>query len=607
MRSTTRKLIGQMTNSVDNNQLKVKPRSGKILDTGWASIPNCSYFSLEERTLNPHWLKLGIEVKNKGKKVLVPHVNKKMNDYMKYQITRLRRIQDPEKFWRISWLIIRYSSVFRLAAIHHVMTNWYKKLPYYTILKASRGVDKILKTFSWNIVYRRVYIPKGETHRPLGVPSVEWRILLHMLNNFIHIFVQPHLLPSQHGFVPGRGTLTAWKEIFAKVVDSRFIYECDLKQFFPSIKLSKIDEALASLGMPDRTLNWLSNLNSVQPILPNEKLLDEQRHEIVIEREKWFQKYVRNNPDFYHAFKVICDLNGDNHRQMTDQLDNPSPYSSFAMLKEHWFQNYPGPYSAAVPKHIHPDPRIEVASPWDSKFGVPQGAPTSPLISILTLKSFLSQSTSVSYADDPVFYSDGAFEIKDEPSEGIVIHEGKSGWVKEEGKWNRDLKYLGLRYDPLKDSLFGNTRKGSRLELSAEFRDSILRTFSPKAEMSWNSLFKLKAAGMIFSRLYIGTWKADSISQDFYLLPSDNSWVHREFQCTVNPWKRSSYNTFNVSSFACQSLCKKLTRIRRKKVSTLNEVRVSNTAISKKIRLVSSPITKVRFRLKDTYNLRSKS
>jgi hypothetical protein len=58
--------------------------------------------------------------------------------------------------------------------------------------------------------------------------------------------------------------------------------------------------------------------------------------------------------------------------------------------------------------------------------GVPQGAPTSPLTSILTLKKFLSQQPSISYADDPIFYNNEDFDIKDEPENGIRINEEKS-------------------------------------------------------------------------------------------------------------------------------------------------------------------------------------
>jgi hypothetical protein len=59
--------------------------------------------------------------------------------------------------------------------------------------------------------------------------------------------------------------------------------------------------------------------------------------------------------------------------------------------------------------------------------GVPQGAPTSPFLSILILKDFLTQVPSISYADDPIFYSNEDFVIKDDPEKGIILNEDKSG------------------------------------------------------------------------------------------------------------------------------------------------------------------------------------
>jgi hypothetical protein len=59
--------------------------------------------------------------------------------------------------------------------------------------------------------------------------------------------------------------------------------------------------------------------------------------------------------------------------------------------------------------------------------GLPQGAPTSPLLSILTLNEFLQQQGSISYADDPIFYGDQVFKIKELPLDGIVLNQEKSG------------------------------------------------------------------------------------------------------------------------------------------------------------------------------------
>jgi hypothetical protein len=59
---------------------------------------------------------------------------------------------------------------------------------------------------------------------------------------------------------------------------------------------------------------------------------------------------------------------------------------------------------------------------------VPQGAPTSPYLSILPLEDlYLKQQKHVNYADDQIFYGEEEFEIKDNPKYGIIHNESKCG------------------------------------------------------------------------------------------------------------------------------------------------------------------------------------
>jgi hypothetical protein len=44
---------------------------------------------------------------------------------------------------------------------------------------------------------------------------------------------------------------------------------------------------------------------------------------------------------------------------------------------------------------------------------------------------------------------------------GVSIAENKSGYIKEDGKWNKDLKILGTRYDHQLDWIFSSTRSGT--------------------------------------------------------------------------------------------------------------------------------------------------
>jgi len=58
--------------------------------------------------------------------------------------------------------------------------------------------------------------------------------------------------------------------------------------------------------------------------------------------------------------------------------------------------------------------------------GVPQGMNMSPFLSMITLSNYLTQQDSTSYADDPIFYSNTPFVIKDEPENGIINSDEKS-------------------------------------------------------------------------------------------------------------------------------------------------------------------------------------
>lgn len=58
-------------------------------------------------------------------------------------------------------------------------------MDYNKVLSTLNAVRKLCKTKATDIDYKRAYIPKGETVRPLGVPTLEWRIYLHMINNVL--------------------------------------------------------------------------------------------------------------------------------------------------------------------------------------------------------------------------------------------------------------------------------------------------------------------------------------------------------------------------------------------------------------------------------------
>jgi len=116
--------------------------------------------------------------------------------------------------------------------------------------------------------------------------------------------------------------------------------------------------------------------------------------------------------------------------------------------------------------------RVSVDTADDRTRNLPQGAPTSPLLTIFGLNEFVQQcEEAVFYADDGIFLSNSPIVIKDDPANGIFLHPQKSKYVVFDGKPQCKLKFLGLTYDIENKVLAASTRKGATLEI----KDSIFK------------------------------------------------------------------------------------------------------------------------------------
>jgi hypothetical protein len=62
--------------------------------------------------------------------------------------------------------------------------------------------------------------------------------------------------------------------------------------------------------------------------------------------------------------------------------------------------------------------------------GVPQGANTSPICSIIALDEFQSKYDGVHYADDGLIFSNEPINLKGDSNKGIYINYEKSGEIK---------------------------------------------------------------------------------------------------------------------------------------------------------------------------------
>lgn len=444
-----------------------------------------------------------------------------MNRYLENQVRCLKKyapkawnditVERGIQYFNIAEQLMR-SHIYIIVSLSRVIPRWHREQPLSLMVKTCEEVKQMVVARPSSMKFKRVYIPKGETYRPLGVPTLPWRVYLHMWTNILHLYLGNLIPESQHGFQPGKGTLTAWKEILAKVINKQNIYEFDLKQFFPSVDIGQIHRQLMWAGVPYDICRWLYQLCSSQPILPKKLLLPEDDSVMA--------------SVFRDAIAKAASPETIQHLGLADQYQGP-------------------------PK------------------GVPQGAPTSPLLSLLVLgETIMAYADTVMYADDGLWYSDSPIIVPEPESElagdwehesGVKLHPGKSGFVKKDGVWLKPLKFLGLSYDGTTDTLSGATRNGSKLELPMEFRLWMAENDSPMLPkwclpspgerksnrknsddvehllerlcdmhatgISWEDLAKNSLLGFAISRMYMGDINLEKIQQNFELTHIPKSWL----------------------------------------------------------------------------------
>jgi len=602
MTSSTTPLLTKAIKVVDLNKVRDN-KAGRIkasgFDTPWVKIPNVSMFSLTLRELDPLFALFGIKKRYAPTLHMQEYKSTRCNRYLEHQVLRLdRHRHNPRLYWAISLILMKRSNVFRVVAIQHVFRKWYRNYPLSFIINMNRQLSKLINQGITHMDYHRVYIEKGEKgYRPLGVPKPEWRLYLHMYSNFLTFYLAPHL-KGQHGFLPGKGTLTAWQEIFQhNYLQKSYIREWDFKNFFNEIHNNRITEILLKLGVPKEVVYFLENVNRSDIKLPkkedrklNEEVFEEQRLSHIeirngvlnaaSKRFSGFREFIVGTPEQHDAFHE--NWGGDfTTVSVTEPLLEAYQRNQELMLLHLMredgaqdIQEYLQLQWALLDEHR------PAKIPTDFN-GVAQGAPTSPILANTIMNEWIKShnhlQTCVAYADDSVSFSNQPINLSAPEDTGITINPEKSGYVKYAGKWLKPLKFLGLEFD---GRIFrAHTRKGSFLPLGDEQKqliemfDMIQRdqTFSTAEEVldyleekvekrshtgsysdflqgnSWESYFKSRLIGFIQSRLYQGQWNLENLEQDFELKFIKGSWMDTKLL-------KTDVNIFTASSFACYSL-----------------------------------------------------
>jgi hypothetical protein len=480
-------------------------------------IPNECKFEITESPIDILSSIFGIATRQ-GKSTIttIKGPNTRANRFIRYMFRRLVwaiELKDYKTFWKIAWLLVRSAS-YQKALLHRVLPTASSTEAIGVVEGVLGKVKEIAEGVSTELDFKRTYIPKQNgKYRPLGVPTLPWRVYLGMWVSIMAIMRQMSVggYQEQHGYTVGRSIVTAWQGIIARL-DSETIIEFDLKGFFDRVNLQFISKCLQTeYGMgPEDAEMWLKINRSLV------KLEKDPKKDKIEETDR----------------KVLLNSNGTKNHQ---NPEIPEELTAEEILLRHGEKAY-------------------------KQEGVPQGAATSTFLSIMALCRKFKQlgRKLLMYADDGLIFlgkvkigikgPKSPSEYMNDPEAGLTVSEEKSSYVKLNGKWLKPLKFLGIVFTPSEltedgiSTLESSTRGGKKIKVTREeellihlknlesgggkepesgtsYQRAIkggtveewvreqLEKWKPHKESVLQVLKNEKTAGKLISYLFSGTWE----------------------------------------------------------------------------------------------------
>jgi len=347
----------------------------------------------------------------------------KGNRYLRKQYKRMAKHlanKDIERYTAV-FDILRYRSEFFL------LVNFVKRIRFYPnnysvtkCWKIIREVRALVNGNKVNLKFKRVYLPEYNSdgtikkHRPLGVPSIEWRVVMSMYEFFLVNILESTWCKHQYACMPKRGVVDVWIQILTNYKDYKTIIGIDLAKFFDTVYIRWVSECMKAKGIPDKINTLLTSINYQVPKI--------SKADIKLEKER------------------------------IDKLNKEAPTI------------------------IYPEKDYSMRN--RRSVSLPQGLNTSPILACLGLNQTYTIQTlndlgalTLQYMDDGVIMGQGRYEnllnyythYTAPAITGITVSPSKTEVCKEHGKWLRPLKFLGCEFDG--NTFRAHTRKNGVYEV----------------------------------------------------------------------------------------------------------------------------------------------
>jgi hypothetical protein len=520
-------------------------------------FPNCRRFIIKCLSdWHPIYLKYGIPKREEAAELeILPYRNGSINRWLRHQFSRLNKnVAHRNLFWSIGSNLLRSSS-YQVACYQEIAPGWHRNKAYYKVWSLFK---MYYEKYIWNThrlpyVYKIVRLPEVNKPegRPLSVPSECDRLRHRMLYHLLLIFFGPYIPTNQHGFLPGRGTLTAWSEILNKQLYNKpYIYEYDYSKFYDKIDLTKLSKMLQTIGVPSLFTDEIIECYRIGPTMGTFA-----SHQTWSSFEEQCTKYVLDKYGLLYS-----------SLSLSDQL----MYTSEC-------------------RDINP--------PYPYYYGVGQGSPISPLLASMCIHDVLSKHPNIlAYADDGIIFGDtesditSALETINNNIYNLKLADSpKSEYICFNGIYLKPLKFLGITYKRdltlkyIQGTLTQHPRSG---EGNFVLNDALLemcdevyhyessqspRNQSPNHRTFLN-YFSSKMFGYIQSRIYNGGFDLEGFTQNFDYTYVTYSWSHLvDLELQRSPTTRDpksefsqilrdnlSLDIFNSSSVSCHLLARRV-------------------------------------------------